>query len=188
VHRLDTEAGVRHLGWIIAAVGVLAVTVFIGRGGSQPADPALGGPTTTTAVAAGARGIPGFDSVAFTVTGNSGTRTFCGALASTPSQRAQGLMARRDLGGYDAMVFRFDADTDTTFYMRNTPLPLSIAWFDAGGRFVSGTDMTPCPDRPGCPDYAAVRPYRVAVEVPKGGLGALGIGPGSSISLAGGCR
>jgi uncharacterized membrane protein (UPF0127 family) len=165
---------------------VLAVAVLAAGCASKPARSASVAPGTTAA-ASRSSGIPGFSSVAFTVTGGSGTRTFCGALAATGSQQARGLMQRNDLGGLDAMVFRFDADTTTTFYMRNTPLPLSIAWFDAGGRFVSATDMAPCPDRPGCPDYAASRPYRVAVEVPKGGLGALGIGPGSSISLGGGC-
>jgi uncharacterized membrane protein (UPF0127 family) len=96
-------------------------------------------------------------------------------------------MGRGDLGGFDAMVFRFDADTTGSFYMRNTPLPLSIAWFDRNGVFVSSADMEPCPDRAGCPDYTAAAPYRLAVEVPKGGLGALGIDAGSSLMVGGGC-
>jgi uncharacterized membrane protein (UPF0127 family) len=184
VRRLDTRVGVRGLAWIIGATGVLAAAALMGRGGARSVTSTSVVPATT---APSGRGIPGFGSVSFTVASPAGSRTFCGALAATPSQQARGLMQRNDLGGLDAMVFRFDADTTTTFYMRNTPLPLSIAWFDSGGQFVSATDMAPCPDRPGCPVYAASRPYRMAVEVPKGGLGALGIGPGSSITLGGGC-
>ena len=41
VHRLDTDDGVRHLGWTIAAVAALAFAVFVGRGGSRPKDPSL---------------------------------------------------------------------------------------------------------------------------------------------------
>jgi uncharacterized protein len=96
-------------------------------------------------------------------------------------------MGRRDLAGFDGMLFRFDADTTSAFYMRNVPVPLSIAWFDAEGRFVSATDMAPCPDQEGCPTYPPPAPYRVALEVLQGGLGRLGIGPGSTMSVGGPC-
>ena len=41
VHRLDTDEGVRRLWWVIIAVAVLALTVFVGRGGSRPKDPSF---------------------------------------------------------------------------------------------------------------------------------------------------
>ena len=81
----------------------------------------------------------------------------------------------------------FTTDTNETFYMRNTPMPLSIAWFDASGRFISATDMAPCADRPDCPTYAAARAYRYALEVQRGGLSSLGIGPGSTITVGAAC-
>jgi uncharacterized membrane protein (UPF0127 family) len=96
-------------------------------------------------------------------------------------------MGRKDLGGYDGMIFVFQEDTTGSFYMLNTPLPLSIAWFDSSGQFVSATDMEPCLTGPDCPLYSAVRPYRFALEVPKGGLAGLGIGPGSTIEIGGQC-
>ena len=43
VRRLDTDEGVRHLWWTIVAVGVLALAVFVGRGGSRPKDPSFDG-------------------------------------------------------------------------------------------------------------------------------------------------
>ena len=112
---------------------------------------------------------------------------FCALLAETAQQRARGLMGRRDLAGYDAMLFRFEADTTGQFYMRNVPVPLSIAWFAADGRFVSSADMAPCPDMDGCPTYGASGPYRFAVEVLQGGLGSLGIGNGSVLTVNGAC-
>jgi uncharacterized membrane protein (UPF0127 family) len=174
---------------VIATIAVLAAAVFVGRGGSRPRDPKLvnsSGAAATGAV--GTRGIVGFGETGVAVTNASGTRQFCAALASTDAQQARGLMGRTDLGGYDAMVFQFPQARTGMFYMRNTPTPLSIAWFDDAGKFVSATDMEPCPDRPGCPEYAAAGPYRVAVEVPRGGLSALGIGSGSTIAVGGSCR
>lgn len=112
--------------------------------------------------------------------------TFDGSalLAADEAAHRQGLMEQRDLRGYDGMVFRFPAPTTGGFYMRNTRIPLSIAYFDEGGRFVSSADMAPCPDHVrDCPTYPAARPYLHAVEVALGDLGRLGVGPGSILSF-----
>ena len=98
-----------------------------------------------------------------------------------------GLMAPTDLAGRVGMVFVFPGPTTESFYMRNTPMPLSIAWFDGSGRFVSAADMVPCADVPNCPLYSAARAYRYALEVPRGGLGGLGAGPGSQLTVGGAC-
>ncbi|MBA3267018.1 MAG: DUF192 domain-containing protein, partial [Acidimicrobiia bacterium] len=105
----------------------------------------------------------------------------------TEAQRQVGLMNRPDLAAHDGMLFRFDDDTRAGFYMKDTPMPLSIAWFDDEGRFVSSTDMEPCLDRVECPNYYAARPYRFALEVRKGALADQGIGAGSQISVGGAC-
>ena len=86
------------------------------------------------------------------------------------------------------MVFVWDQDTTGGFWMRDTIVPLSIAWFDAEGAFVSSTDMAPCPDdEPDCPIYEPAGPYRFALEVPQGDLDELGVGPGSRLALGGPC-
>ena len=135
--------------------------------------------------------MSGFGDIAFRVTPSGGgpgsAAQFCALLAETEQQHAQGLMGRRDLAGYDAMVFRFAFDGTGSFYMRNVPVGLSIAWFAADGRFVSSTDMAPCPDQEGCPTYAPGGPYRLAVEVLQGGLGRLGISEGSVLNVGGAC-
>jgi hypothetical protein len=96
-------------------------------------------------------------------------------------------MHRTDLAGHVGMLFVFTDDSSESFYMRNTPMPLSIAWFDSAGRFVSSTDMAPCADRSDCPTYAAARAYRYALEVPRGQLTGLGIGPSSTITVGAAC-
>ena len=48
-------------------------------------------------------------------------------------------------------------------------------------------DMEPCLDQVDCPNHYAARPYRYALEVPKGGLGDLGIGAGAHLSVGGSC-
>ena len=127
--------------------------------------------------------MPGFGEVSFRVSNGKG---LCAATADTPAQQQSGLMGRHDLGGYDGMLFRFTADVTTTFFSA-TPPPLSVAWFDSSGRFVSAADMTPCPDVDGCPTYKAAAAYRTALEVPQGHLSALGVGPGSTITIGGAC-
>ena len=110
--------------------------------------------------------------------------SWCLLLADTPELRERGLMTVTDpaLGGYDGMLFRFDGDTSVGFYMKDTLIPLSIAWFHADGRFVSATDMPPC-ETSECPTFAPGREYRYALEVPEGNLPGLSIGPGTRLIL-----
>jgi hypothetical protein len=191
----DERRNQRMLAWAIAVVFFLGILAFITKGADQPADPYLKpavGPvpavvvTTLPPVTVPVRrtAVPGFGEVAFRVA--TGPEQ-CALLARTQQQQAQGLMKRTDLAGHVGMLFVFTTDTNETFYMRNTPMPLSIAWFDSQGRFVSSTDMAPCADKPDCPTYAAARAYRYALEVPRGGLPSLGIGPASTITVAAAC-
>lgn len=111
----------------------------------------------------------------------------CVMTAVTEPQRERGLMQVKDFGGYAGMLFVWTADTGSGFWMRNTPTPLSIAWFDADGNFVSRADMAPCADVDTCPSYDPTGPYRFALEVPGGDLAKLGIGPGSTLAVGGPC-
>ena len=74
------------------------------------------------------------------------------------------------------MLFDFPADTDGGFWMRDTPMPLSIAYLDAEGAIVSTADMDPCLDLGDqCPGYPPDGVYNDTVEVPQGGLETLGL-------------
>ena len=178
----------RALKWAIASLLVVGALAFIAVGANQPADPTLRpaeGQVTPSRTPFG-----GFGEIGFRIEGGAAAQAAaarCALLAETASQQATGLMNRTDIGGYDGMLFRFAADTNTGFFMKDTPLPLSIAFFDGTGQFVSATDMAPCIRQPTCPTYAAARTYRYALEVPQGDLPRLGIGPGSRLTAGGAC-
>ena len=183
----DERRAHRLLGWLIALVFAAGVLSFIAKGADGPPNPYLRAqaPTSVPSPSVPVRtAVPGFGEVAFRI--GSGPQ-HCGLLADTPAEAERGLMGRSDLAGHDGMVFRFATATTTPFYMRNTPLPLSIAWFDDAGRFISSTDMDPCLGRTDCPTYAAARAYRYALEVPRGGLTTLGVGAGAHLVLGAGC-
>ena len=136
----------------------------------------------------GRRALRGFGEVQATIIdAQGGTCEFCLLSATTREQQARGLMEVTDvaLGGYDGMLFEYDAEAQLSFWMRNTPLVLSIAYFDGQGAFVSATDMSPCEDDPTCPRYSAEGPARFALEVIEGDLDELGVAEGSTIRITG---
>jgi len=196
--------------WLRRAIYVvvtLGIAAFILQGANGPEDPVLapvrsatpGSPsqegTTSELGFPGCAGpdrasiapIEGFGEVALRVTAADGSTAFdgCARLASTPALRAQGLMGQQGLGGYDAMVFRFDQPSTGAFYMFQTVLPLSIAYIGEDGGLVSSTDMDPCPEEEAsaCPTFPAAGPYLHAIEVGQGDLPALGIVPGATVTF-----
>ncbi len=179
--RVATRTGFRLLRWAVLALLLSSLAACVVNGANGPEDPHLESQAR----------VPGFGEVAFRVVPAPGSGAqsarYCALLAETEAQVSRGLMGRRDLAGYDGMVFRFSSDSTGSFYMRDVPMALTVAWFDAAGRFISSADMAPCPNRDGCPLYSAARPYRLALEVPLGGLARLGIGPGSVLEAGGAC-
>lgn len=126
----------------------------------------------------------GFSSVAATVTAGDGTQCHvCLWLADSADLRSRGLMSVTDLGDADGMAFVYDAPHTTNFWMKDTLLPLSIAFFGADGRHVGSFDMEPCTADP-CPTYPTPADFTVAIETTRGGLADLGIGPGSTLALS----
>ena len=64
-------------------------------------------------------------------------------VARTPEERAVGLMARKHLGKEEGMLFIFEEEGYHSFWMKDTLIPLSIAFIDREGRIVKITDMKP---------------------------------------------
>jgi uncharacterized membrane protein (UPF0127 family) len=85
-------------------------------------------------------------------------------VAATAPTRARGLMGRPTLPPDRGMLFDFGMDTQAPFWMRDTPLPLSIAWVAADGRIIGLADRNPQTDTL----HYAPGPYRFALEVPQG--------------------
>jgi uncharacterized membrane protein (UPF0127 family) len=85
-------------------------------------------------------------------------------VAATTGQRASGLMFREKLARNDGMLFVFDDPGYHAMWMKNTPLPLSVAFIDGEGRILNVVDMEPQT----LDSHAAAGPARYAIETNKG--------------------
>ena len=103
--------------------------------------------------------------------------TLSAELADTPDRRSRGLMYRTDLGLDEGMLFIFDQAERHCMWMRNTPLPLSVAFADASGRIINIADMTPLTETAHCAAKAAV----YALETRQGWFSRHQLGPGDRI-------
>lgn len=105
-------------------------------------------------------------------------------VADDAAARRQGLMGVDDLPREAGMVFLYADDNEGGFWMKDTLIPLSIAFFDADGQVLAVLDMEPCEADP-CPSYDPGVAYRGALEVNEGRFEELGLDePGWRISLA----
>jgi uncharacterized protein len=104
-------------------------------------------------------------------------------VADSPKEREVGLMNRESLPADAGMIFLFDEDSTSGFWMKNTLIPLSIAFADAEGTIVSILDMEPCEADP-CEIYDPGASYRSALEVNQGAFEDWGVQVGDRLSLA----
>ncbi|MGQ9736074.1 MAG: DUF192 domain-containing protein [Thermaceae bacterium] len=95
-------------------------------------------------------------------------------VADTPERWSRGLMLRKTLG--EGMVFLFPYPTGGGFWMKNTLIPLSIAFFDRQGIILRILDMEPCKKEP-CPVYYPGVLYQGALEVNQEWFSRRGIRP-----------
>jgi uncharacterized membrane protein (UPF0127 family) len=89
-------------------------------------------------------------------------------------------MFRRSLPENGGMLFVAPGRESATFWMKNTFLPLSIAFLDDSGRIVSLSDMQPLDE---VTLHRPPVPVRLALEVSRGWFAANGIGPGDLCSF-----
>ena len=101
-------------------------------------------------------------------------------VADTPERWAQGLMFRERLGEDEGMVFLFPEPTAGGFWMKNTLIPLSIAFFDRQGVILRILDMEPCRADP-CPVYFPGVVYQGALEVNQGWFRRRGLAEGARV-------
>lgn len=123
---------------------------------------------------------PGAPTVTYQLRGDGEPVSVQVEVAATPEQRRQGLSNRRSVPEGTGMVFLFPEDDTGGFWMRETLVPLSIAYVAADGRVVSVHEMTPCTADP-CPVYEPAGPYRYVLELPAGAYAAARVGPGDRV-------
>jgi len=87
-------------------------------------------------------------------------------VAATEEQREQGLMYREKIERHAGMLFVFDSSAPQCMWMKNTALPLSVAFLDAGGRIINIEDMQPHTYDSHCSTRGM--PARYALEMQQG--------------------
>jgi hypothetical protein len=170
-------ASVEVPGGVVAPGLGTGTTVPLGSGGlGEGVGPEIAGRTP----------LRGFGEVAVSLTTPDGEICeLCLMAATSGDQRERGLMevTDEDLGGYDGMLFEYPGPIEGSFWMRNTPQPLSIAFFDSQGKLVSTADMAPCGDDATCPTYPAKGSFEYAIEVPQGMLDEAGAVDGATLHI-----
>jgi len=98
-------------------------------------------------------------------------------IADTDEERALGLMHRRELADGNGMLFVYERDEILSFWMKNTFIPLSIAFIAYDGRIIDIKDMYPNNETP----VASSRSVRYALEVPQGWFSRAGVREGDIV-------
>lgn len=98
-------------------------------------------------------------------------------IASSPEQKMRGLMYRDSMADDHGMLFVYTDDAERSFWMRDTRIPLSIAYLDSTGRVIHIADMQPL-DTKGVPSKG---PARYALEVNQGWFGRNGVEVGDKV-------
>lgn len=112
-----------------------------------------------------------------TVQLTAGVHLITAEVAATDAARARGLMFRQTLLPNHGMLFVFDRKAAHCMWMRNTLIPLSVAFIDDDGTIVNIHDMQPHDERSHC----ARQPVRFALEMAQGWFEQKGVKPGTRI-------
>ncbi len=99
-------------------------------------------------------------------------------VAATDQNRQIGLMNRKSMPAQRGMLFVFNHENTHCMWMRNTLLPLSVAFMDAGGTIINIEDMQPQTED----NHCARRPARFALEMNLGWFAQRGIKPGMKLN------
>ena len=121
----------------------------------------------------------GLPTKTITITGGSVTVNVEVELAQTDEQRSTGLMYRTSLEDGKGMLFIFNEDQVLSFWMKNTLIPLSIAYIASDGRILEIYDMEPQNLTP----VHSSRSVRYALEVPQGWFSRAGLEPGDRLDI-----
>jgi len=100
-------------------------------------------------------------------------------VAATTGERERGLMYRQELPAGTGMLFLYPDDRRRNFWMKNTPVPLSIAFIDGSGQITQIEDMVPLSEE----GHISTEPVRAALEVPRGWFRDVGVQVGDRLTF-----
>jgi uncharacterized membrane protein (UPF0127 family) len=104
-------------------------------------------------------------------------------LAETSDKQALGMMFRDELPEDHGMLFVFPVESQRSFWMRNTRVPLDIFYFDGDRRLLNvAQNARPCRTRT-CPRYLSEGPAKYVLELNAGKAAELGVRPGDELEL-----
>ena len=112
------------------------------------------------------------------VTLSLGTNALSAQIAADDASRELGLMSHTNLGNEEGMIFVFPHPRPVTFWMKDTPMPLSVAYISSSGRILEIHDMKPLDETP-IPSTSDAVVY--ALEVSKGWFFSHGVLAGDAI-------
>jgi uncharacterized protein len=112
-----------------------------------------------------------------TISLTAGIHVIKAEVAARDAERQQGLMNREKMGANEGMVFLFEAPAGVCMWMKNTLIPLSVAFIDESGKIVNIEDMQPQTTDSHC----AKKPVRYALEMNQGWFKQKNIKPGTTI-------
>lgn len=98
-------------------------------------------------------------------------------VAANDAQRQQGMMYRTSMGTNSGMIFVFDDVNSQCMWMKNTLIPLSVAFIDANGKIVNIEDMQP----ETLDSHCSKRPVKYALEMNLGWFAKRNIKPGTIV-------
>jgi uncharacterized membrane protein (UPF0127 family) len=188
---------VRVTGTLIAILLLLFASACGGENSQRPAAPAEPGTTVESGTAtepggttaepgvieeARANAQPELPTVTLAIRTSGGEEVEVRAeVADERAERQTGLMGRTELAQDAGMLFVFGWERNLSFWMRNTLIPLSIAYIAADGRIVDIQDMEPLDDEP--PSYASAEPAKYALEVNQGFFAERGVEVGGTVEI-----
>lgn len=170
-----------------AAVAVLAAgLVACGPGDAAGGESAAGGEATPGVRSTGSQEAGAGADTAETVARGSDTTelridgiAITAEVADEDAERQQGLMHRDSLPENHGMLFVYPEERTLSFWMRNTLIPLDIAFIDQGGRIVDIQQMEPQSDE----QHRSARPAMYALEMRQGWFADNGIEVGATVSF-----
>ena len=167
----------------LAGVILVALALLLaGCGQDQGTGTPSGGPDRSSSAATEetTRRSPATESVTIDASGEGDVEVRV-EISDDMNEMQRGLMGRTALAEDAGMLFVYPEERELSFWMRNTLIPLSIAYMDSEGRIVDIQDMRALDDEE--PHYTSAEPAMYALEVNRGFFDERGVEVGDRARL-----